>query len=120
MDSNNLQDRDFANILTGVEKLQDIKTLIYNRNVFGIASAEALRHIINEKSIPHHLEELRIINCKISSNAMAMLLDTLNRRNFIKRLSLVNANLGNENCISKLNTLIVNTRYDSSQTCLLP
>ena len=73
--------------------------MIYNRNVFGGASAQGLRHIINEKSVPHHLEELRIINCKISSNAMAMLLDTLNHRNFIKRLSLVNANLGNENCI---------------------
>jgi hypothetical protein len=46
--------------------------------------------------IPTNLSELRIVNCKISSQATAMLLEGLLPTG-IRRLSLVEANLNQEN-----------------------
>ena len=41
---------------------------------------------------------------------MTILLESLNERNFIRRLSLVNANLGNEQSIGQLNSFITSSR----------
>jgi len=49
-----------------------------------------------ELKIPTNLSELRIVNCKISSQATAMLLEGLLPTS-IRRLSLVEANLNQEN-----------------------
>jgi hypothetical protein len=63
LDTNGLKDEDFANILSGLTNLQEIKSLIYIRNDFGMKSASALSPIFSQKIVPYHLEELRLINC---------------------------------------------------------
>jgi Ran GTPase-activating protein (RanGAP) involved in mRNA processing and transport len=91
MESNNMRDEDFAAVLEGLHKLQDIKSITYNKNEFGLKSAEALKIIVGLRYIPYHLEELRLVNCKISPQSMSVFLDVLEDRNYIKRLALVNA-----------------------------
>lgn len=46
--------------------------------------------------IPDHLEELRIENCKIAPETTRELIDILNEKSFISRLSLVNVGLNDE------------------------
>lgn len=45
------------------------------------------------KKIPNHLEELRLENCKISTDITMQLLEVLNQRCYISKLSLVNINM---------------------------
>jgi|LauGreDrversion4_2_1035121.scaffolds.fasta_scaffold61146_4 hypothetical protein len=57
------------------------------------------------------MEELRLVNSRVSSQAIEVLLDQLNERNYVKRLSLVKANIGGEKSIAKLCTLIAGSRH---------
>jgi hypothetical protein len=86
-----MRDEDFAMILLGLHKLQDIKSIVYNKNDFGMKSAEHLKTILNFRYLPYHLEELRLVNCKTSAQAISSLLEALEERNYLKRLALVNA-----------------------------
>jgi hypothetical protein len=36
LENNNMRDEDFAMILLGLNKLQDIKSIVYNKNDFGM------------------------------------------------------------------------------------
>ena len=68
-----------------------MKSLIYNHNEFGLKSVDNLIPIISIRTIPYHLEELRIVNCKIASLVMSKLLNAINEKSYLKRLALVNA-----------------------------
>ena len=46
LENNNMRDEDFAMILKGLHKLQDIKSIIYNKNEFGMKASEQLKNII--------------------------------------------------------------------------
>ena len=56
----------FAMILEGLAKLNDFKSIVYKMNGINL---NAIRHLepLFEKRIPHHLEELKIIDCKMSA-----------------------------------------------------
>lgn len=98
-----MSDADFSHILEGIERLHDIKAIVYNNNnEFGVASALALGPLIKGKMMPYHLEELRLVNCKISQKALNLVFDALLDRNFVKKLSLVNAQLNSDACMGKL------------------
>jgi hypothetical protein len=60
-------------------------------------SVEQMEPILTFRSIPYHLEELRLVKCKISTNALAGFLDILKNRNYLKRLGLVNLGLQESN-----------------------
>ncbi|TNV87178.1 hypothetical protein FGO68_gene2179 [Halteria grandinella] len=110
LEDNSLQDEDFATLLTGLKHLHDLKSLIYVHNSFHIKSAEALKPILH-RNIPYHLEELRLVNCpRISSMASARLLDAMLEKNYVKKLSLVDAGLNDEGCLKKLCKLIQSSR----------
>lgn len=97
-----MHDEDFANLLTGLRQLHDLKSIVYVHNSLMTRSVEALKPILH-RNIPYHLEELRLVNCpKISSMASARLLDVMLEKNYIKKLSLVDAGLNDDSCMSKL------------------
>jgi hypothetical protein len=64
-DTNGMRDEDFACILYGFSKLEEIKSIVYIRNEFNVKSMLALRPLFTQKPVPHHLEELKLINCGI-------------------------------------------------------
>ena len=58
-------------------KLRDFKSLIYKQNTINLHSLEVLRPVL-EKRLPHHLEEIKLIDCKVSPGMIARLLENLN------------------------------------------
>lgn len=57
--------KDFAHILEGLNHLQDFKSLVYKANGFTQETLEALRPFLYRR-VPYHLEELRLIDLKIT------------------------------------------------------
>lgn len=53
LDNNSLRDEDFACLLTGLQELNEIKSVTYIRNDFMIKSAEAMRPLLANKGIPY-------------------------------------------------------------------
>jgi hypothetical protein len=109
-ENNGLKDEDFAVMLEGLSRLLDIKSIIYVKNEFLLKSVEQIEPILTFRNIPYHLEELRLINCKISQNALTGLLNILHNRNYLKRLGLVNLSM-NENHLKQLIPFIQSSRY---------
>ena len=88
----------------------DIKSLIYVKNEFLMKSVEQIEPILAFRSIPYHLEELRLVNCKISQNALSALINIFHSRNYLKRLGLVNLGM-TEGALKQLTPFIQNSRY---------
>ena len=65
-DNCGVDDEEFAAILWGLGQLNDFKSIIYKRNVFDQESLEAITPLMRKK-LPNHLEELKIIDCRVSS-----------------------------------------------------
>jgi hypothetical protein len=66
LENNGLRDEDFAVLLEGIGRLFDVKSIIYIKNEFHMKSVEQIEPILTFRNIPYHLEELRLVNCKIS------------------------------------------------------
>ena len=90
LENNGMKDEDFADMLEGLSRLLDIKSIIYVKNEFLMKSVEQIEPILTFRNIPYHLEELRLLNCKISQNALTSLLNIFHNRNYLKRVGLVN------------------------------
>jgi len=86
-----VDDEEFASMLIGIQPLKDFKKIIYRRNVFMQDSLDAMLPILQRK-VPHHLEELRIENVKISPDITSQLFDALHERSYLTKLGLVNMN----------------------------
>ena len=55
----------FALILEGLNHLKDFKSIIYKMNAINSLSLQKMIPIL-EKRLPMHLEELKLIDCKIN------------------------------------------------------
>ena len=96
---NRLTDVDFSILLNGMSKLTYVRSISYSENDFGPLALDAMKPILMQKYINHSLRELHIKNCKVSVTTTHDLLSILNsNKNFIRSLSLVNANLSSRNC----------------------
>mmetsp|Transcript_32855 Transcript_32855/g.50228 ORF Transcript_32855/g.50228 Transcript_32855/m.50228 type:complete len:94 (+) Transcript_32855:4497-4778(+) len=72
-------------------QLEKVRTLIYKNNEFGKASMENIYPLLHRRK-PYHLEELRIVNCKIGPSVTHDLIDCIAEQTNLKKLSLVKAN----------------------------
>ena len=57
-------------ILEGLHKLQDFKSIIYKMNTINSNSLTKMIPVF-EKRLPNHLEELKIIDCKVNSSLIS-------------------------------------------------
>ena len=55
-----------AQILDGLKDMKDVKSLIYKSNEINEFSLNSLIPIL-DKRLPHHLTELKIVDCKINA-----------------------------------------------------
>ena len=92
-DNCGLIDIDFAELLKGISKLQTLSQIIYRKNELGEYSVTQLRPILRRPFGKNHLQDLRIVNCKISSTTSLQLLECLRDDSHLKSLALVNANM---------------------------
>lgn len=77
-----------AQIIDGMVKLRDFKSLIYKQNSINQRSLDSLMPVFMRR-IPHHMEELKLIDCKVSPTLIIKLMDTLLEQSLIKRIALV-------------------------------
>ena len=98
-----------AVLLRGFKEQVDFKSLVIENNE---VDKEGIPEIINliHRPFPRHLEELRIINCKIHTPSLVLLLQTLKEKTYLKQLGLVNLNF-REIGIPFINDIIQNNRY---------
>ena len=57
----------FAMVLEGLAYLRDFKSIIYKMNAVNSLSLEKMIPVL-DKRLPMHLEELKLIDCKINSS----------------------------------------------------
>ena len=76
-------------ILEGLAHLKDFKSIIYKMNTVNSLSLQKMVPIF-EKRLPMHLEELKLIDCKINATLIAELMTSLLEKSQLKCLSLVN------------------------------
>lgn len=62
--NNGINGDQLAEIITGMAKLREFKSLIYKQNGLNQNSLMAMRPVF-EKRLPLQLEELKLIDCKI-------------------------------------------------------
>jgi hypothetical protein len=92
LDNCGVDDTEFSAIIEGIATMKDFKKIVYRHNVFSRNSLNKLRVLLH-KPIPHHLEELRIENCKIESDVTRELIELLSEKSFVSKLGLVDAKL---------------------------
>jgi len=91
-DNCGIDDEEFAAILQGLAKLNDFKSIIYKQNTFNEMSMENIIPLFHKK-LPNHLEELRIIDCKIPYKVSEELVNEIVFKSQLTKLALVKANL---------------------------
>lgn len=87
----------FGKILTSIEKnLTDFKSIIYKKNSFNKLSLSAISPLL-KREVPYHLEELKLIDIKISSDITNELFELLRIKSSINKLALVHLNISERN-----------------------
>jgi hypothetical protein len=84
-------DEMLAAILDGLYEQHNFKSVTYKRNTLGNLSVKALARLIN-RTRPSNLDEVRIINCKISTASSQLLLEEI-QGSKLRRLALVKCNI---------------------------
>ena len=59
-----LTDTHLAILLNGLEKLENVSSLVLKSEEFGLKSVQLIKPLI-ERPRPYNLQELRLIDCKI-------------------------------------------------------
>jgi len=83
---------EFAEILRGLNKLKDVKSITYKRNALNQEAINELDPIL-KKRLPRNLEELKIIDVKSSAALNNDLINKLYAGCQIRKLALVNCEL---------------------------
>ena len=63
-DNCGINDYEFSQILDGLSKLKDFKSIIYKLNSFGELSLAKLQPLLM-KRLPNHLDEIRLVDCRM-------------------------------------------------------
>jgi hypothetical protein len=79
----------FADILLGLQHIEDVKSITYRLNGINQKSIEAMVPLF-ERKLPYHLEELRLIDVKASASLIDDLVLRISTRSQISKLALVN------------------------------
>jgi Ran GTPase-activating protein (RanGAP) involved in mRNA processing and transport len=99
----------FALILEGIKSLKDFKSIVYRMNAVNQASIDSMKPLYQNR-YPYHLEELKLIDCKITTTCLESLIDNLIEQSQIKKLALVNLP-HSEQTFQKLGTFLEESEY---------
>lgn len=72
-----------------MSQLKDFKSVVYKDNQFSSESVKALQPLF-QKNVPFHLEELKLVDLKMSPKCIEDLLKMMTELCYLGRLSLVN------------------------------
>ena len=77
-----------AILLDGFATMRDLKALIYKNNTLNALSIEKLSPLLDRRA-PNHLQELQIIDCKMTPTLVELFMDQLIRSSRLRKLNLV-------------------------------
>lgn len=80
---------EFAEILKGLAKLDEVKSIIYKRNALSIEAINALEPLLRNR-VPHNLEEIRMIDIKSNITLNDDLINRISFGSKLRKLALVN------------------------------
>ena len=109
IDNCGLTDSTSSVLFQGLQNLFQLKSVTLRHVSLGAQFVEQLKGIF-AKFFPNNVDELRIENCKITKEDSIELCRALNGECYLKKLSLVQANL-DEECILELSYYVENNRY---------
>ena len=89
LNNNGLSDDDLACLLDGMVRLDAISVLDLRKNTVGSRSVRLMQDLMI-RDFPHHLQVLRIVDCKINHSATFLLLSLLKEKSRLRTLALVN------------------------------
>lgn len=87
--NNGMSGDQLAEILIGLQNIEDVKSITYRLNGINQKSLEAMVPLF-ERKLPYHLEELRLIDVKSSASLIDDLMIRISTRSQISKLALVN------------------------------
>lgn len=79
-------------LLTSLEKLEKVHSLVYKSEEFGSRSVQAIKHLLLRPR-PNHLQILRLIDCRMPPQVTRELISHIKEHNQLRVLGLVNANI---------------------------
>lgn len=92
LDNNGVTGKQFAEILRGLQSVPDLKSVCYRQNQLTQESIQALRPFFL-RWVPYQLQELRLVDVKISPQNCEALIEALSlRESDLSKLALVNCN----------------------------
>ena len=94
LESVGADDQMLAALLDGLKEQVNFKSVTYKKNSLGPLSVKALSVLIN-RTRPSNLDELRIINCKISTASSELLLESI-QGSQLRRLALVKCHIDSQ------------------------
>ena len=77
-------------ILDGAAKMRDFKALTYKQNQLNLEAIQKLTPLLN-KVAPNHLEEISLIDCKMTPTMIEQMMELLLESSRVNKLCLVNA-----------------------------
>lgn len=108
-DNCRIDDQNFATILKGLQNMPDVKSIIYKRDVFDEHSLEAINPLF-KKRLPNHLEELKLEDLSITKPVLNSLLDSINTRSQLLKLSLAKIDITDQS-FKKLQLYLINQDF---------
>jgi Ran GTPase-activating protein (RanGAP) involved in mRNA processing and transport len=95
LDNCGIGDDEMSTILHACAQQRDFKSLVYKHNTFGDKTLNELPALLQslDRKLPHHFEELAIIDCKITKSISTRLVDMITQGCYLFKLQLVNCNL---------------------------
>ena len=94
LESTGTDDDMLSHMLEGLQEQSNFKAFTYKFNVLGEKSVRQIVKLIT-REMPFNLDELRVINCKISPYATQMLLEDVPDTS-LRRLSLVKTQMNSQ------------------------
>lgn len=86
-----VDDQEFSDVLEGLARLKDFKSIVYKMNAFQELSLRSLRPLLL-KRLPYQLAEIKLIDCQMNGSHICKLMDLLAETNSqLSKLALVNA-----------------------------
>lgn len=88
LSNNGISGENFTAILQGIAHLSDVKSITYHQNAIEQSSVRALSDLL-ARQVPYHLEELKLLNVKMTLNTSSALFHALLPENSLIKLALV-------------------------------
>ena len=86
-DNCGIDDLEMSNLLQAFFKFKDFKSIIYRQNELSELSLPWLSKLL-AKSIPYHLQELRISGCHLTPQITSQLIEVITKKSYLKQFEL--------------------------------